>query len=591
MLRLLSGAVAAFALLAAPAPAADLYGLTTGGALVRFDAAAPGTLESSRPVTGAPLRGLTALGNGALYGMTTSFGLHWLDQAGTAREQVRLNPPAGATPPASVSISEYQPFASTQHLVVTSAGQQFGYSTSRLPMTEPLSNATHVDGPPRPVLAGVADGYAIDAGRDALLTRNGDGPWSTVGPLGIDVDVPAALERAGGTMVLADGGKLHVVDTADGSTTPVGTLGGGLELTDMAPVLGPWIHHTAPHRLPGAGVLEGEPASVTVHRLGDESGAVSAEYVVEQAGPGNNPGAQATPGVDFVAERGTVSFAPGEIVKTVPIRTIDDDVVEHEAFQLRLENPTGGASTDPSNWLPIGLYDDDAEFVGEPPVSLAETPQEIQLDVMRPQDAAREPTTIELRTSGGTATRGTDFELPDRVELAAGQIATSVRLRVLDDGEVEVPETIRIDLTDPGAAGGTNPRRTMSIPLLSNDGPKGLPPVYRDLIAPGLSLARARSLRAARRIPVAFTCSEACSATAELRVSRATARRLKVPQRLGRATARGVPGVRATARLAVARRTVTRLRRARRVRATLVVIARDGAANATTRRVAVTLRR
>ena len=87
------------------------------------------------------------------------------------------------------------------------------------------------------------------------------------------------------------------------------------------------------------GQTGGTGFTFTLSRGGDSSGAASVEYAV--AGSGANPAAA----MDFqggLLPAGTISFAPGETVRTLTIAVAGDSTVENdEGFAVTLANPTG----------------------------------------------------------------------------------------------------------------------------------------------------------------------------------------------------------------------------------------------------------
>ncbi len=79
---------------------------------------------------------------------------------------------------------------------------------------------------------------------------------------------------------------------------------------------------------------------INVHRLGDFNYRSSVDF--RTSGPGEQ-GSTASPGVNFVAGAGTLTFGPGETNKTITLRLIDDHRVRlEEQFFIELSNPTGG---------------------------------------------------------------------------------------------------------------------------------------------------------------------------------------------------------------------------------------------------------
>ena len=73
----------------------------------------------------------------------------------------------------------------------------------------------------------------------------------------------------------------------------------------------------------------------------------------------------ATAGVDYVAASGTVTFAPGETAKTVPITVIGDTVAEAPLYlgewaRVAFSNPSANADLDTSFYgLGIVIITDD----------------------------------------------------------------------------------------------------------------------------------------------------------------------------------------------------------------------------------------
>jgi len=81
-------------------------------------------------------------------------------------------------------------------------------------------------------------------------------------------------------------------------------------------------------------VKEGSPAAFAVQRTSG-TGSASVQYATSDY--------TAVAGVNYVATSGTVTFAPGEVQKTVTVPTIDDGVVRPDLyFRLTLSNPAGG---------------------------------------------------------------------------------------------------------------------------------------------------------------------------------------------------------------------------------------------------------
>lgn len=82
----------------------------------------------------------------------------------------------------------------------------------------------------------------------------------------------------------------------------------------------------------GHPIVEGEFRQIAVTSFPPAEFPFSVDYALV--------GNRATEGVDFVAEAGTISFAPGEIIHHVSVSVLDDNIPEgDEDFELILSNP------------------------------------------------------------------------------------------------------------------------------------------------------------------------------------------------------------------------------------------------------------
>ena len=76
-------------------------------------------------------------------------------------------------------------------------------------------------------------------------------------------------------------------------------------------------------------------ATVTIQRLGDSSNALTVDYATR--------GGTARAGLSYVATRGTLAFAPLEVIKTISIPILDDRVFNNNlTVRVTLSRPTGG---------------------------------------------------------------------------------------------------------------------------------------------------------------------------------------------------------------------------------------------------------
>lgn len=97
-------------------------------------------------------------------------------------------------------------------------------------------------------------------------------------------------------------------------------------------------------------------AIINVIRTNGSSGVVSINYTTTNQ---FLPSPTATPGVDYVAKSGVLTFRDGQTSTNISITILNDSVVEpDETVNLRLFNPTGGASIGNSNAV-LYIIDDD----------------------------------------------------------------------------------------------------------------------------------------------------------------------------------------------------------------------------------------
>lgn len=238
-MRFLGLAAAAALLATVPANAATVFGIDLSGRLVTFDSAAPGTITSTRTltgVTGAAILGLDfrpatgelfALGgNGTLYtingasGVATAVGSGGIPISGNNfgfdfnptvdrirlvsenGQNLRLNPITGGV-------------AATDTPYVYASGA--AAAISAVGYTNSVSGAT------------TTTLYGIDyvANTLALIGSPNGGTISTVGALGFDVGVDASFDiTPAGEAFLSSGTGFYRVNLTTGTATLIGQTGG-----------------------------------------------------------------------------------------------------------------------------------------------------------------------------------------------------------------------------------------------------------------------------------------------------------------------------------------------------------------------------
>ena len=171
-------------------------------------------------------------------------------------------------------------------------------------------------------------------------------------------------------------------------------------------------------------------------------------------------GGSATPGSDFVLAPATLTFAPGETFRKLPLVLIADGVTElSETIVVSLTSPTG-AELGSITQHTVTLVDNNAAAV-----NVTVGPAAVEEDggaagnftFTRNGGVVSLPLTISWSLSG-TADAGTDYPVPSgSLTFAPGQTSASISIAPAADLTAEADETVVVTLTDspdydPGAA-------------------------------------------------------------------------------------------------------------------------------------------
>ena len=176
--------------------------------------------------------------------------------------------------------------------------------------------------------------------------------------------------------------------------------------------------------------------------------ATSAQPVTVQYATANG---SATAGGDYQAASGTLTFAPGEISKTVTVQVNGDRLAEpNETFVLNLSAPTN--ATIPGG-QGVGTILDD-----EPRISIGDVTKKegngkkstlfiFTVTLSAPYD---EPVTMSFQTVNGTSTTGDNDYVAKSGTLtfAPGETIKTITIEVKGDRKREADETFYLDLLD-----------------------------------------------------------------------------------------------------------------------------------------------
>jgi hypothetical protein len=159
-------------------------------------------------------------------------------------------------------------------------------------------------------------------------------------------------------------------------------------------------------------------------------------------------------GSDYVAASGTLTFAPGETMKTITVQDNGDRVGEaNEAFGVSLSNPTNATIDDGYGQ---GTIVDDEPYVSITDVIMSEGRKgrmtlftfTVTLTVPGSSSGYDQPVTMSFRTTNGTATTGNNDYIAKTGTLtfAAGETSKTITIEVKGDSKKEADETFYLDL-------------------------------------------------------------------------------------------------------------------------------------------------
>ena len=167
----------------------------------------------------------------------------------------------------------------------------------------------------------------------------------------------------------------------------------------------------------------------------------------------------ATAGSDYTATSGTLTFAPGELTKTISVPIIGDTTTEgDETFFVNLTAPTNAvlASTQGTGTI----TDDDAAAL--PSVSIADATAANEGSAVTPGSAdftvtlsaaSTQTVTVDYATANGTAMVGNDFVASNgTLTFAPNELTKTITVNFVGDAVTEPDETFTVNLSNPANA-------------------------------------------------------------------------------------------------------------------------------------------
>lgn len=183
-------------------------------------------------------------------------------------------------------------------------------------------------------------------------------------------------------------------------------------------------------------------ATITVTRAFGFDGTVTVQYATSAD--------IAIPGTDYVETSGTLTFGPGETVKTFDVPVLNDSVEDTDnGIFLKLSNPTGGAVLGQPAQSYLSIVDDE-----QPPTFSISDATFVEgaaggkavFTVTRTIDSTRKYKLL-YNTSDGTAQQGSDYtNQTGSLDWQRGEMSKQIEVPIIDDGTAEGDETFTVTI-------------------------------------------------------------------------------------------------------------------------------------------------
>ncbi len=213
---------------------------------------------------------------------------------------------------------------------------------------------------------------------------------------------------------------------------------------------------TAGFAVAAASVTESLASPMIVALARAQTAAVSVDYAVT--------GGTAT-AADYSSGTGTLTFAPGETSKALPLSIVNDgDQESSEIVIVTLSNPTGGIALSPNTTHTRTVIDDDTmSFSISATTAAAAEPAANGLFTITRSGTGTGDVTLNLDVTG-TATAGGDYTaIAANVVFPGGSTSVTLPVSVIDDALAEESETVFVAIAAGPYSIGTPSSATVTI--------------------------------------------------------------------------------------------------------------------------------
>lgn len=205
--------------------------------------------------------------------------------------------------------------------------------------------------------------------------------------------------------------------------------------------------------------------SITLNRTGDTTNAASVDIQFING--------EATGGIDFNNATQTVSFASGEVNKTITIPINEDSLVEaNESLTLALTNPSSSVSIGTQKTATLTIIDNDSS------VTFSQANYQVNEDgtpigaviTLNRSGVVTGAASIEVQFSNDTATGGADFNSTvQKIDFAANETTKTITVPIFEDSLVEGNESLTLTLANPSANTSIGTQANATLNIIDND--------------------------------------------------------------------------------------------------------------------------
>ena len=226
------------------------------------------------------------------------------------------------------------------------------------------------------------------------------------------------------------------------------------------------------------------PAIIFVQRIGNPAIAFQVNYATTNG--------TALAGINYTATTGTLSFVGGEILKTISVPLINNQMVTNLAFGMTLSSPTAGAQlVAPSNTVIVlqagaaGLSFTNPAMSVSKDVGIAIIPVVCSNPGIEPVivDSNTVPLSVQYFTFDGTAVSGQDYTgVSGTLVFTNGMGTNNIRVPISNNSLITGSRTFTVVLTNATAPGKiTSPSNEVVTIIDNNSGLSFSSPVYNVL--------------------------------------------------------------------------------------------------------------